>query len=140
MVLNGKHVAILNFGARMNECKKASEVLKKKGITISIFDARFAKPLDKELIIDLVKNHELLLTVEEGSSGGFGAHVLLFLADNGYLDDGLKIRNLYLPDVFIQHGDMDNMYEQAGLGSDNIVKTALIALGINDSEFKIIKS
>ena len=136
----GDKIAILNLGTRIDEVNKASVKLESMGLSCTIADARFAKPLDKELIIDLVKNHELILTVEEGSSGGFGAHVLLFLAENGYLDDGLKIRNLYLPDVFIQHGDMDNMYEQAGLGSDNIVKTALIALGINDSEFKIIKS
>ena len=136
----GDKIAILNLGTRIDEVNKASVKLESMGLSCTIADARFAKPLDKELIIDLVKNHELILTVEEGSSGGFGAHVLLFLAENGYLDDGLKIRNLYLPDVFIQHGDMDNMYEQAGLGSDNIVKTALIALGINDNEFKIIKS
>ena len=136
----GDKIAILNLGTRIDEVNKASIKLESMGLSCTIADARFAKPLDKELIIDLVKNHELILTVEEGSSGGFGSHVLLFLAENGYLDDGLKIRNLYLPDVFIQHGDMDNMYEQAGLGSDNIVKTALIALGINDSEFKIIKS
>jgi len=136
----GDKIAILNLGTRIDEVNKASIKLESMGLSCTIADARFAKPLDKELIIDLVKNHELILTVEEGSSGGFGAHVLLFLAENGYLDDGLKIRNLYLPDVFIQHGDMDNMYEQAGLGSDNIVKTALIALGVNDSEFKIIKS
>ena len=136
----GDKIAILNLGTRIDEVNKASVKLESMGLSCTIADARFAKPLDKELIIDLVKNHELILTVEEGSSGGFGSHVLLFLAENGYLDDGLKIRNLYLPDVFIQHGDMDNMYEQAGLGSDNIVKTALIALGINDSEFKIIKS
>ena len=136
----GDKIAILNLGTRIDEVNKASVKLESMGLSCTIADARFAKPLDKELIIDLVKNHELILTVEEGSSGGFGAHVLLFLAENGYLDDGLKIRNLYLPDVFIQHGDMDNMYEQAGLVSDNIVKTALIALGINDSEFKIIKS
>ena len=136
----GDKIAILNLGTRIDEVNKASVKLESMGLSCTIADARFAKPLDKELIIDLVKNHELILTVEEGSSGGFGSHVLLFLAENGYLDDGLKIRNLYLPDVFIQHGDMDNMYEQAGLGSDNIVKTALIALGINDNEFKIIKS
>jgi len=136
----GDKIAILNLGTRIEEVNKASLKLESMGLSCTIADARFAKPLDKELIINLVKNHELILTVEEGSSGGFGAHVLLFLADNGYLDDGLKIRNLYLPDVFIQHGDTDNMYEQAGLDSDNIVKTALIALGINDSEFRIIKN
>ena len=136
----GDKIAFLNLGTRIDEINKASVKLESMGLSCTIADARFAKPLDKELIIDLVKNHELILTIEEGSSGGFGAHVLMFLAENGYLDDGLKIRNLYLPDVFIQHGDMNNMYEQAGLDSDNIVKTVLSTLGVNDSEFKIIKS
>ena len=75
MILDGKHLAILNFGARLNECKKASEVLKKKGISLSIFDARFAKPLDEKLILELASNHDGIITIEEGSIGGFGSHV-----------------------------------------------------------------
>ena len=122
------------------EIKKASEKLESMGLSSTIFDARFAKPLDQKLIRDLAKNHELIITVEEGSSGGFGAHVLMFLAKEGLLDKGLKIRNLCLPDIFIQHGNVNDMYAQAGLDSDNIVKTALKTLGINKSEFKIIKS
>jgi 1-deoxy-D-xylulose-5-phosphate synthase len=110
------------------------------GLSCTIADARFAKPLDAELIKDLSKNHELMITIEEGSSGGFGAHVLMHLAEQGILDDGFKIRNLYLPDTFIQQGDASDMYAQAGLNSENIVKTALKVFGINKSEFKVIKS
>ena len=122
MVLNGKHVAILNFGARMNECKKASEILKKKGITISIFDARFAKPLDEKLIIELASNHEAVLTIEEGSIGGFGSHVTKLLSDRGFFDSGLKFRSMTLPDIFLDQDTPDNMYKAAGLDCDSIVQ------------------
>ena len=122
MVLNGKHVAILNFGARMNECKKASEILKKKGITISIFDARFAKPLDEKLIIELASNHEAVLTIEEGSIGGFGSHVTKLLSDRGFFDSGLKFRSMTLPYKFLDQDTPDNMYKAAGLDCDSIVQ------------------
>ena len=122
MVLNGKHVAILNFGARMNECKKASEILKKKGITISIFDARFAKPLDEKLIIELASNHEAVVTIEEGSIGGFGSHVTKLLSDRGFFDRGLKFRSMILPDKFLDQDTPDNMYKAAGLDCDSIVQ------------------
>ena len=140
IIKEGKKVALLNFGTRLEECIKASKQLSLKGIDCTIIDGRFAKPLDKDLIRDLSKNHELMITIEEGSSGGFGAHVLMFLADEGILDNGFKIRNLYLPDTFIQHGDVNDMYAQAGLNSENIVKLAMKALDINNNEFKIIKS
>ena len=140
IIQKGDKIALINLGSRIMEIKKASEKLETMGLSSTIFDARFAKPLDQKLIRDLAKNHELIITVEEGSSGGFGAHVLMFLAKEGLLDKGLKIRNLYLPDIFIQHGDANDMYVQAGLDSENIVKTALNTLGINKSEFKIIKS
>tara|TARA_B100000700_G_scaffold243948_1_gene271977 strand:+ start:867 stop:2783 length:1917 start_codon:yes stop_codon:yes gene_type:complete len=122
MVSNGKHVAILNFGARMNECKKASETLKKKGITVSIFDARFAKPLDEKLIIELASNHEAILTIEEGSIGGFGSHVTKLLSDRGFFDSGLKFRSMILPDKFLDQDTPDNMYKTAGLDSESIVQ------------------
>ena len=122
MVSDGKHVAILNFGARMHECKKASEVLKKKGITISIFDARFAKPLDEKLIIELASNHEAVVTIEEGAIGGFGSHVIKLLSDRGFFDRGLKFRSMFLPDKFLDQDTPENMYKTAGLDCDSIVQ------------------
>ena len=124
MVLDGKHVAILNFGARMQECKKASEVLKKKGISISIFDARFSKPLDEKLIIELSSNHEAVLTIEEGSIGGFGSHVTKLLSDRGFFDRGLKFRSMTLPDKFLDQDTPEQMYKKAGLDCDSIVEKA----------------
>ena len=140
IIKKGEKIALLNLGTRIEEVKKASDILDSMGLSCTIADARFAKPLDTELIKDLSKNHELMITIEEGSSGGFGAHVLMHLAEQGILDDGFKIRNLYLPDIFIQQGDASDMYAQAGLNSENIVKTALKVFGINKSEFKVIKS
>ena len=140
IIKKGEKIALLNLGTRIEEVKKASDILDSMGLSCTIADARFAKPLDTELIKDLSKNHELMITIEEGSSGGFGAHVLMHLAEQGILDDGFKIRNLYLPDTFIQQGDASDMYAQAGLNSENIVKTVLKVFGINKSEFKIIKS
>ena len=131
MVLDGKHVAILNFGARMQECKKASEVLKKKGISISIFDARFSKPLDEKLIIELSSNHEAVLTIEEGSIGGFGSHVTKLLSDRGFFDRGLKFRSMTLPDKFLDQDTSDNMYRIAGLDCDSIVQKVESVLNSN---------
>ena len=122
IILEGKHLAILNFGARLNECKKASEILKKKGITISIFDARFAKPLDKKLIIELASNHDAVVTIEEGSIGGFGSHVSKLLSDRGFFDKGLKFRSMILPDKFLDQDTPENMYKTAGLDCDSIVQ------------------
>ena len=122
IILNGKHVAILNFGARLYECKKASDILKKKGITTSIFDARFAKPLDEKLIIELASNHEAIITIEEGSIGGFGSHVTKFLSDRGFFDKGLKFRSMILPDKFLDQDTPDKMYKTAGLDSESIVQ------------------
>ena len=106
-----KTFAILNFGARLNECKKASEILKKKGITISIFDARFAKPLDEKFIIELASNHEAIITIEEGSIGGFGSHVTKLLSDRGFFDKGLKFRSMILPDKFLDQDSPEKMYK-----------------------------
>ena len=131
MVLNGKHVAILNFGARIHECKKASEALKKKGITISIFDARFAKPLDEKLIIELASNHEAIITIEEGSIGGFGSHVMKLLSDRGFFDKGLKFRSMILPDKFLDQDTPDNMYKTAGLDADGIIQKVENVLNSN---------
>tara|TARA_Y100001970_G_scaffold288434_1_gene415720 strand:+ start:1094 stop:3010 length:1917 start_codon:yes stop_codon:yes gene_type:complete len=122
IILEGKNLAILNFGARLDECKKASEVLKKKGITISIFDARFAKPLDERSIIELASNHEAIITIEEGSIGGFGSHITKLLSDRGFFDKGLKFRSMILPDRFLDQDTPDKMYKTAGLDCESIVQ------------------
>ncbi len=122
MILEGKNLAILNFGARLSECKKASEILKKRGISISIFDARFAKPLDEKFIIELASNHDAVLSIEEGSIGGFGSHVTKLLSDRGFFDKGLKFRSMILPDKFLDQDTPENMYKAAGLDCDSIVE------------------
>ncbi len=131
MILEGKHLAILNFGARLNECKKASEILKKKGITISIFDARFAKPLDEKLIIELASNHDGIISIEEGSIGGFGSHVVKLLSDRGFFDKGLKFRSMILPDKFLDQDSPEKMYKAAGLDCDSIVQKVESVLNSN---------
>ena len=120
VIQEGKDVAILNFGARLEECKKASKILSKKGIDITIIDARFAKPLDEKLIIEAATNHEVLISIEEGSVGGFGSHVMQFLSDRGIFDKGLKFRSMILPDLFIDQDTPEKMYEKAGLDSLSI--------------------
>ncbi len=121
VIKEGKKAAILNFGTRLDECKKASEKLSKKGIDCTIIDARFAKPLDEKLIIEVATNHEVLITIEEGSIGGFGSHVMQLLSDRGIFDRGLKFRAMILPDIFIDQDTPEKMYEAAGLDSDSIV-------------------
>src|SRR6185369_93582 len=124
----GSAVALLSFGPRAHECLKAADQLASFGLSATVADARFAKPLDEDLIRRLAQNHEVLVTVEEGSIGGFGSHVLRFLADSGLLDRGLKVRTMVLPDIFIEHGKPDAIYEQAGLTASGIVSTVLGAL------------
>jgi len=119
-IKEGKKAAILNFGTRLEECKKASEILFKKGIDITIVDARFAKPLDEKLIMEIAKNHEVLISIEEGSVGGFGSHVMQFLSNRGVFDRGLKFRSMILPDLFIDQDTPEKMYEKAGLDSLSI--------------------
>jgi 1-deoxy-D-xylulose-5-phosphate synthase len=125
----GSAVALLSLGTRAAECLKAAEQLAAFGLSATVADARFAKPLDEDLIRQLALNHEVLVTVEEGSIGGFSSHVLGFLADSGLLDRGLKVRAKVLPDTFIDHGKPEQMYEQAGLNASGIVATVLGALG-----------
>jgi 1-deoxy-D-xylulose-5-phosphate synthase len=125
----GAAVAILSLGTRLAESLKAAEQLATFGLPTTVADARFMKPLDTGLIDRLARSHEVLLTVEEGAVGGFGAHVLRHLAMSGRLDRGLKVRTLLLPDVFIDHDAPEKMYEQAGLNAAGIVKAALGALG-----------
>ena len=125
----GSSVAILNFGARLSECLKAADKLSAYGLSATVADARFAKPLDTDLVRRLAQNHEVLLTVEEGSIGGFGAHVLHFAAWDGLLDCGLKIRDLILPDKFLDQDTPERMYAAAQLDAKAIVAAALNALG-----------
>jgi len=125
----GTSIAMLSFGARLGECLKAAERLSAYGLSATVADARFAKPLDTALVRQLALNHEVVLTIEEGAIGGFGAHVLHFAAQDGLLDRGLKIRSLVLPDCFIDHDKPERMYERAGLDSQSIVAAALAALG-----------
>ncbi len=120
IIKEGKKIALLNFGARLKECLIAQENLKKKGINITILDARFAKPLDESLIWQLAIDHETIITIEEGSIGGFGSHVSQFLSDKNLLDNNLKYRSMILPDRFIDHDKPDLMYKYAGLDADSI--------------------
>ncbi len=131
IILEGKKVAILSFGARLNECLIASENLKKKGINITVADARFAKPLDENLIWQLATDHEALITIEEGSIGGFGSHVSNFLSQNNLLDKGLKFRTMTLPDKFIDQDKPEDMYKTAGLSSQTIEEKVLDLLNSN---------
>ena len=117
------------FGTRLQEALKAADFLAAHGISATVADARFAKPLDEELILRLAREHEALITVEEGAVGGFGAFVLHLLADRGALDRGLKVRTLVLPDIFQDHDKPELMYAEAGLDADGIVRAALAALG-----------
>ena len=121
VIKEGKKAAILNFGTRLDECKKALEKLSNKGIDCTIIDARFAKPLDEKLIMEIATNHEVLITIEEGSIGGFGSHVMQFLSDRGVFDRGLKFRSMILPDMFIDQDAPEKMYKAAGLDSNSIV-------------------
>ena len=129
IVREGSAVAILSYGTRLAECLKAADQLGAFGLSTTVADARFAKPLDKDLIARLARNHELLLTVEEGSVGGFGSFVLQHLAQSGMLDRGLKVRPLVLPDTFIDHDKPEKMYDRAGLNAAGIVASVLSALG-----------
>jgi len=132
IVREGSTVALLCFGARLGECLAAADELSGFGLPTTVADARFAKPLDVDLIRDLAKNHEVLLTVEEGSTGGFGGHVLHQLAADGLIDGALKVRTLVLPDRYIDQGKPAAMYAAAGLDADGIVKAVFTALGKND--------
>ena len=120
VIKEGKKIALLNFGARLNECLIVQEKLLKKGINITLVDARFAKPLDENLIWQLATDHETIITIEEGSIGGFGSHVAQFLTDKNLLDNNLKYRSMILPDRFIDHDKPELMYKYAGLDANNI--------------------
>jgi len=130
IIQEGKRVAILSFGTRLGEVLKASEALRARGIMATIADARFAKPLDAAMILDLVANHEALITVEEGAIGGFGSHVAQLLAEHGIFDRGFKFRSMVLPDIFIDQASPADMYAVAGLGAAEIEARVLDVLDI----------
>ena len=130
MIKEGSKVALLSFGTRLGEVEKAAEKLAAKGITPTIADARFAKPLDRDLILSLAENHDAMITIEEGAIGGFGSHVSQLLADEGVFDRGFKYRSMVLPDTFIDHANPSDMYAAAGLNADDIESKVLDVLGI----------
>jgi 1-deoxy-D-xylulose-5-phosphate synthase len=121
IVRKGKQAAILCLGARLEECKKAAEILSTKGIELTLADARFAKPLDEKLIMEVATTHEAVITIEEGSIGGFGSHVAQLLSERGVFDKGLKFRSMVLPDLFLDQDSPEAMYKKAGLDSLSIV-------------------
>ncbi|MBX7146763.1 MAG: 1-deoxy-D-xylulose-5-phosphate synthase, partial [Alphaproteobacteria bacterium] len=129
IISEGNKIALLSYGTRLGECIKAAEELASLGLSTTVADARFAKPLDEELIARLAKEHEVLITIEEGSKCGFGALVLHFLADKGILDHGLKVRTMTLPDIFQEHNSPEKQYDEAGLRASHIVQKAREALG-----------
>ena len=131
IIKEGKKVAILSFGGRLQESLKAASKLNAKGVSTTVADARFAKPIDQKLIIDLCLNHEVLITIEEGSIGGFGSHVFQMLSERGIFDKGLKIRSMILPDQFIDQDTPENMYKTAGLDSQAIEQKVFEALKSN---------
>ncbi|WP_108836681.1 1-deoxy-D-xylulose-5-phosphate synthase [Tateyamaria sp. Alg231-49] len=130
MIRKGKGVAILSFGTRLSEVEKAAENLSAKGITPTVADARFAKPLDRDLILELASTHDALITIEEGAVGGFGSHVAQLLADEGVFDRGLKFRSMVLPDTFIDQSSPADMYAIAGMNAEQIEAKVLSVLGV----------
>ncbi len=130
LIREGNRVAILSFGTRLAEVLKAAEGLAARGLSPTVVDARFAKPLDRDLILNLARNHEALITVEEGAVGGFGSHVAQLLADEGVFDRGLKYRSMVLPDIFIDQASPDRMYQVAGMDAAQIEARVLHTLGV----------
>ncbi len=139
IIQNGSQVCLLNLGTRLEECKLAAEHLKQKGVSTTIVDARFAKPLDEELIIKCARVHEILVSIEEGSIGGFGSHVKNLLSEKGIFDKGLKFRSMNLPDKFIEQNTPERMYEIAGLNASQISEKILNIL-FNKNSIKVVKN
>src|SRR6187549_12547 len=133
VVREGKQVAILSLGTRLEEAEKAADILESKGLSTTVADLRFAKPLDSELIRKLIATHEVVVTIEEASIGGLGAHVLTMASDEGLTDAGLKIRTMRLPDLFQEHEAPDRQYDEARLNAPHIVETVLSALRHNSA-------
>ena len=130
MIHEGKGVALLSYGTRLGEVTRAAENLRTRGLDPTIADARFAKPLDRDLILRLVHEHEALITIEEGAIGGFGSHVAQFLAEEGVFDSGFKYRSMVLPDIFIDQASPADMYAVAGLNAADIEAKVLAAFGV----------
>ncbi len=138
IVREGKKVAILSLGTRLADAQKAAELLDAKGLSTTVADLRFAKPLDEEMIRKLLATHEVCVTVEEGSIGGLGAHVLTLASDAGLIDSGLKLRTLRLPDIFQEHEKPEKQYAEAGLDADGIVDCVLKALRHNSAGVAVV--
>ena len=136
IIREGTKIALLSFGTRLQECIKAADELQALGLSTTVADARFAKPLDRDLVLRLAREHEVLITIEEGSIGGFGSFVLHELATSGALDKGLKVRPMVLPDRFIDHDAPAKQYDQAGLNARQIVDNAVAALGVSEALIK----
>ncbi len=139
VIQEGKQACILSLGTRLEECKLAAQELKAKGVSVTIVDARFAKPLDQDLILRCAREHEVMITIEEGSIGGFASHVKNLLTEKGIFDKGLKFRSMMLPDIFIDQDNPKNMYEQAGLNSSQISQKILDILFTKES-IKVVKN
>jgi 1-deoxy-D-xylulose-5-phosphate synthase len=133
VVRHGTKVALLSLGTRLAEALKAADQLEARGLSTTVADLRFAKPLDENLIRQLMASHEVIVTVEEGSIGGLGAHVLTMASDEGLIDTGLKLRTMRLPDTFQDHESPDKQYDEAGLNAPQIVETVLKALRHNSA-------
>ncbi|MBM3596289.1 MAG: 1-deoxy-D-xylulose-5-phosphate synthase, partial [Alphaproteobacteria bacterium] len=133
VVREGTKVALLSLGTRLAEALKAADTLDAKGLSTTVADLRFAKPLDSELIHRLMLSHEVVVTIEEGAIGGLGAHVLTMASDEGLTDGGLKIRTMRLPDLFQDQDNPDRQYDEAGLNAPQIVETVLTALRHNSA-------
>ncbi len=129
IIRKGSKIALLSYGTRLSECLTAATQLDNLGLSTTVADARFAKPLDTELVRELAQEHDVLITIEEGATGGFGGFVMQELANTGQFDHGLKFRTMVLPDIFIDQDSPANMYKQAGLDADSIVETVFKALG-----------
>ena len=140
IVRQGSKVAILSLGTRLAEAEKAADQLEAKGLSTTVADLRFAKPLDEELIRKLLTTHEVAVTVEEAAIGGLGAHVLTLASDEGLLDAGLKIRTMRLPDTFLDHDRPEKQYDEAGLNAPQIVETVLRALRVNSAGVEEVRA
>ena len=130
IVSEGNRVALLSFGTRLAEVNAAAEALAQRGLRPTVADARFAKPLDRELILRLARGHEAMITLEEGAVGGFGSHVAQLLAEEGVFDKGFRFRSMVLPDIFIDQASMEDMYAVAGMNAAEIEAKVLEVLGV----------